>query len=133
VAKLDRKTVNFISRPLFGKMATVTRNGSPHVTPIWYMYEDGKVLVNTAEDRVKFKNVKRDGRVAFLIDDGYSYVLIRGTAKIAPGRDAKKDIETIAVRYLGEKQGRKQTRDIYSKQKRATIEIVPEKVILNLP
>ncbi len=133
MVRFDRKTIDFINKPHFGKLATLAKDGSPHVTPIWYMYEDGKLLVNTAQDRVKFKNVKRDGRVAFLIDAGYSYVLIRGTARHATDRDPKRDIETLAIRYLGEKQGRKQARDIYCKQKRATIEIVPEKVILNLP
>lgn len=88
--------------------------------------------MNTSEDRVKFRNIKRDKRVALLMDDAYSYVLVEGHARIARERDALKDILDLAIRYTGKTQGRKQYDNWYSKQKRVSIEISPEKVIEQL-
>lgn len=129
---IGRKAAKFLGGAHFGKLAISTEDGSPHVTPIWYMYEDGKVIVNTTTDRFKFRNMVRDPRVALLVDNGYSYILIRGKARLAKERDAKKDIETLAIRYLGVREGRKLTRLRYWKFTRVSFEIVPEKVIFDL-
>jgi hypothetical protein len=36
------------------------KDGSPQVTPIWVDVEGNTIVVNTAEGRVKHKNVSRD-------------------------------------------------------------------------
>jgi len=130
--KLDPKVEKFLKGKYFGKLATTMKDGSPHVTPIWYMLEDGRILVNTTKSRVKYFNIKRDNRVCFLVDDGYPYVIIFGKARMAKERDAKKDIETLAIRYTGAQAGRKAARERYWKQERATIEITPERVVSQL-
>ncbi|MBI3859055.1 MAG: PPOX class F420-dependent oxidoreductase [Thaumarchaeota archaeon] len=132
MAPLDEKVQEFLKAPLFGKIATLKKDGSPHVTPIWYMYDDGKLVVNTTTDRVKFRNIKRDPRVSLLVDDGYSYVMILGKARVATERDPKKDIESLAIRYRGEEQGRKSARERYWKMDRVTLEILPEKVVAEI-
>jgi len=132
MAKLDPRAEKFLRGKHFGKLATTMEDGSPHVTPIWYMLEGGKILVNTTTNRVKYFNIKRDGRVCFLADNGYQYVIIFGRARLAMGRDANKDIETLAIRYTGAKAGRKAARERYWKQERATIEITPDRVVSQL-
>ena len=129
---LDPKVEKFLEGKLFGKLATTMKDGSPHVTPIWYVLVDGRVVVNTTTKRVKYFNIRRDNRVCFLVDDGYPYVIVFGKARIANERNAKKDIETLAVRYLGEKAGRKAARERYWKDERTSIEIQPERVVYQL-
>jgi PPOX class probable F420-dependent enzyme len=129
---LSPKAMKFLEGVHIGKLGTVMKDGSPHVTPVWYMLDDGKVIVNTTEKRVKYHNMLRDNRVCFLIDDGYRYVLLFGRARIAKERDGKKDIETLAIRYLGESRGRKSARTVYWKQPRASVEIIPERVVVGL-
>ena len=128
----DSKTEDFLRGTYFGKIATIRKDGSPHVTPIWYMLDQGKLIVNTTTDRVKYRNIKRDPRVSFVVDDGYPYIMIQGRARIATERDSLKDIETLAIRYTGEEKGRKAARDRYWKQPRVSIEIVPERVVADL-
>ncbi len=128
----DSKVEAFLRGLHFGKLATIMKDGSPQVTPIWYMYEEGKLIVNTTTDRVKYRNIRRDNRVCFLVDDGYLYVSIFGRARIASERDPKKDIEALAIRYRGEEKGRKAARDHFWKMDRVSIEIVPEKVVADL-
>ncbi len=132
MVKLNPKVVSFLKERHFGKLATVMKDGSPHVTPMWYMLDDEKVVVNTTTDRVKYFNIRRDERVCFLVDDGYPYVLIFGTARIAKERDANRDIETLAIRYTGEEAGKKSARERYWKQERVTVEITPERLVVAL-
>ena len=132
MAALTPKARSFLEGKRFGKLATVMKDGSPHVTPMWYMLEGERIFVNTTTDRVKYHNIGRDDRVCLLVDDGYPYVIIFGRARVAEERDGKKDIETLAIRYTGEEKGRKSAREIYWKQPRATIEIIPERVVSGL-
>jgi|SRR5215472_2833155 len=132
MGSLDPKVEEFLKGKHFAKIATTMKDGRPQLTPIWYMYEDGKIWINTTTERTKYRNIIREPRVAFLIDDGYPYVSIFGKGRIANERDPHKDIETLAIRYRGEEAGRKAARDYFSKQPRVTIEIVPEKVIADL-
>lgn len=132
MGKLNTRVEDFLKGKRFGKLATTMKDGSPHVTPMWYMLEDGRVFVNTTRHRVKYFNIKRDSRVCFLVDDGYPYVILFGRAKFAEERDPKKDIEALAIRYMGEKAGRKAARERYWKDERISIEIVPERVVSGL-
>jgi PPOX class probable F420-dependent enzyme len=52
----------------WGHLATIMKDGSPQVTPVWVDVDDqGRILVNTAEGRTKPRNVRRDPRVAISI------------------------------------------------------------------
>ena len=132
MVKLSPKVTRFLQGKHFGKLATVMKDGSPHVTPIWYMKDRGRIVVNTTTQRVKYYNIKRDDRVCFLVDTGYPYVIIFGRARVAAERDGKQDIEALAVRYTGPAQGRRAARERYWKQPRASIEITPERVVVGL-
>ena len=128
----DSKAEAFLNEVHFARLATVKKNGAPHLTPIWYMYEDGKLLVNTTPSRVKYRNIEREPRVSLLVDDAYSYLIVEGRARVAKERDAKRDIETLAIRYHGEDKGRKSAREIYWKMPRVSLEIMPERIIAQL-
>jgi nitroimidazol reductase NimA-like FMN-containing flavoprotein (pyridoxamine 5'-phosphate oxidase superfamily) len=50
-------------------VATIHRNGTPHLTPNGYRY-DGQVLtLITRNDRLKYRNLQRDNRISVCIDD----------------------------------------------------------------
>ena len=62
-------------------IATINLDGSPHLTPVWGDYQDGHVLVNTAEGRIKHRNVLHDSRVAVSVvsdDNPLDMTTIRG-------------------------------------------------------
>ena len=50
-------------------ISTINSDGSPQLTPVWGNYDGECVLVNTAEGRLKHKNVLRDPRVAISVVD----------------------------------------------------------------
>lgn len=127
--ELNQKALEFIGRPLFAKLATVKKSGAPHVTPVWYTYDEGKFVVNFRGDRLKLKNIANEPRVALLIDDAYSYVLVQGRVATAEGRDPQEDIKALAIRYRGKEEGEKEWQDVYSKQTRVSMTITPQKII----
>jgi PPOX class probable F420-dependent enzyme len=69
MGKLSEAVAKLIEKKNFGHLATLMPDGTPHVTPVWIDHEGDVVLVNTAEGRVKVKNVRKDPRVAISIVD----------------------------------------------------------------
>ncbi len=62
-------------------IATLMRDGSPQLSPVWANYEDNHILVNTAEGRIKHKNVLLDPRVAVSVvgkDNPLDMTTVRG-------------------------------------------------------
>jgi PPOX class probable F420-dependent enzyme len=132
LTKLGSDVEAFLKGKHFAKLATVNPDGSPQLTPIWYMCVGRKLIVNTAAGRVKLRNIRRDPRVVLLIDNGYDYVAFSGIGRVAEERDGFKDIEALAIRYHGLRKGKKDAREVYSKQKRVSIEVVPQRLVKNL-
>ena len=72
---------DFSTKPVLAHLATIMPDGSPHVTPVWFDFADGKIGVNSVRGWVKARNMARDARVALSIvdpDDPGRHVEIRG-------------------------------------------------------
>jgi PPOX class probable F420-dependent enzyme len=87
----------------FGHLGTVNRDGSVQVSPVWVDIEDGRPVFNTAEGRVKWRNIERDPRVTLEVIDssGYRSVEIRGRA-VMTREGARENADALAVKYTGE-------------------------------
>ena len=48
-------------------MATPSKDGSPHVTPVWAEMVDDLILINTFETSAKNKHITKDKRIALSI------------------------------------------------------------------
>ena len=86
-------------------LATLMADGTPHVTPVWVDVEDSLVLVNSAEGRVKVRNLRRDPRVGLSVVDRenpYAAVSIRGRVREITEAGADEHIDALAKKYLGE-------------------------------
>jgi len=84
-------------------LATVMPDGSPQVTPVWFLFKDGKFIVNTARGRVKDKNMTKNAKVALSItdpDNTYSHISVRGTIANITEDGADANIDLLAKRYL---------------------------------
>lgn len=88
-----------------GVIATLRRDGSPHVLPVWFRWEAGTVKIWTTETRLWVRNLVRDPRVAFSVqtfEQPYPAVMMRGRGTIATADDAATVAEARAItrRYL---------------------------------
>ena len=123
-----------------GKLATVKKDKSPHVVPIWFVVENGKgrgkagnIILTTGDTSVKANNIQHNGRVSICIDDQkppFSFVTIHGTAKIYPykQKEVLKWATKIAERYVGKKNA-KTYGEINSGEGAVLVRIRPTKVI----
>ncbi|MFE3328976.1 PPOX class F420-dependent oxidoreductase [Streptomyces sp. NPDC059176] len=89
-----------------GKLSTVHADGSPHVTPVWFVLDGDDVVFTTAKHGVKDRNLARDERAAMCVDHDhppYSFVLVRGRVELSEDPAGLRDWATrIAARYMGE-------------------------------
>ena len=127
--KLDDDVRAFLDAPRPADLATLNPDGSPQLSVIWYARRGDVVVVNTTAQRVKTKNMERDGRVALLVGDPQKYVRLDGDARIvATGAEALADIRALAVRYNGEEAALRMTHDVWSTQDRVTYAISVRRV-----
>jgi PPOX class probable F420-dependent enzyme len=71
-------------------LATIRRDGFPHVTEIWYLYDEGELKVSLNTSRLKTRNLRRDPKCSlFLLDlqNPYRYLEVRGNAHVEPDED----------------------------------------------
>jgi PPOX class probable F420-dependent enzyme len=108
-------------------VATLNADGSPQVSPVWIALDGDLITFNTAEGRLKPKNLRRDGRVAISIADDenpYENVMVQGKVVELTNDGADDDIDALAKRYLDA--------DSYpfrqDGEERVIVKIEPEKV-----
>ncbi len=87
------------------KLATVLKDGAPHVAPVWVALDGRDVLFNTGADTIKGRALRRDPRVAMCFEDDrppFSFVTIRGTVTISDDPDELvRWAAIIGGRYMG--------------------------------
>ena len=112
-AGLTDKAVALLKGKNYAHIATINKDGSPQVTPVWVETDGTNVIVNTAIGRVKERNIARDSRVAvsiFDMSDPYSWVSIDGkVVRKVTGKEADDSIDSLSYKYTGNKkyQGRR--------------------------
>jgi PPOX class probable F420-dependent enzyme len=97
--------LRYLSQPLIAKIATTNVDGTPQVSPVWFIYEDEVFYISTYEKALKVRNIKRNNSVALLVDstDGglkLKGVLVKGNAKLIYGDECKKIEKRIYDKYL---------------------------------
>ncbi len=115
-----------------GKLSTVREDGHPHVAPIWFVWNEGKIIFCTMDSSVKAKNIRHNPKVSICVDDEsppYAFVIIQGTAKFSDNqKDLLKWNTILGGRYMGEKLA-----EVYGKRNTVKgsllVEVTPTKMI----
>jgi len=100
---IPKSHLDLFKKKAFAHLATLMPDGQPQVTPVWVDYDGQHVVINTAQGRMKDKNMQRDGRVALSItdpDNPYRFLEVRGriAERTLDGADAH--IDAMAKKYL---------------------------------
>jgi len=103
-AELETFLAQAFPTPL-GVVATLRRDGSPHLVPVWFRWDGRAVTIWTTEARAWVRNLLRDPRAAFSVqtsEEPYPAVVMRGTATVATADDAAtiEEIRAITRRYV---------------------------------
>jgi nitroimidazol reductase NimA-like FMN-containing flavoprotein (pyridoxamine 5'-phosphate oxidase superfamily) len=49
------------------RLATIGKYKTPHIVPVWYMYNSKKIFIGTNTRTQKAKNLKKNSRVSFCV------------------------------------------------------------------
>jgi len=58
---------DFLQEPRFAIVGTNRRDGAPQLTPIWFLYERGRIYMSMGVNSVKYRNLQRDPRIGLCI------------------------------------------------------------------
>ena len=114
-------------------LATIDKDGFPHVVAMNYFVRDGAFYMTSYGKAQKVVNVRRNPRVALMMESGDTYpelrgVMIRGHCEILEGDEAVR----AAFEARQEAQANPspvQPDAVASAPKRVVLKIVPEKVV----
>ncbi|GHJ25759.1 PPOX class F420-dependent oxidoreductase [Streptomyces hygroscopicus] len=101
---LSEAAVTMLKKANPAVIATLRSDGRPVSTATWYLWDDGRVLVNMDEGRKRLTHIRNDPRVTLtVLDDGnwYNHVsLIGRVVEIKDDTDLS-DIDRLSRHYLG--------------------------------
>jgi PPOX class probable F420-dependent enzyme len=112
----EEELASFFEEAQFARLATINEDGTIHIAPIFFKYDDGQILMATQEPSRKVRNIKRNNNVSVLIDTTdvpFKGALIYGKAEldyedvipkrigIFERRLSQEDAETYARRLSG--------------------------------
>jgi len=105
VARLDislstAEVDDFLASQRTARLATTGPDGTPHVVPLWYVWVDGVLYVNTTRGNRSVRNLQSNPRAAATVDDGTTYDDLRGVVLTGPVREAADDPRLPEVRSL---------------------------------
>lgn len=102
----EETTAFLLSGTRTGKVGWVSRDGAPHVAPIWFTLDGDDIIFNTHQDSGKAKALKREGRACLLVDleePPYAFVKIDATVSFEDDLDRVRAVATeIGGRYMGQ-------------------------------
>jgi PPOX class probable F420-dependent enzyme len=90
-----------LERPdVFGTLGTVSADGSPFQAVIWYLVRGDTLVINSKVGRIWPTNLLRDSRCSLVLENGYEWLGVRGTAEsVTDQTTAQADIAEMARRY----------------------------------
>ena len=102
----ETQTVDFLSKSKLNLLlGTIDESGEPNVHPVWYLYDNGKLYVETAKTAKKTKNIRNKNSVYFCVDDEtMPYKGVRGKGTVRILEDIQSNIplaEKIMIKYTG--------------------------------
>ena len=113
------------------RLSTIDKSNFPHITPVWYMFNDEKIYIGTNTKNQKIKNIEKNNHVSFCVDVGVNSpdiygVMGQGIANII--------LELPKVRTIAEKILLKYFKTLENKSAKelledtnCIIEIIPQK------
>jgi PPOX class probable F420-dependent enzyme len=125
----------FLKQPTVAKLATLNKDGSIRMTPIWFRHDaDGSIVFGTWRNTAAARNIDRDPRCSVLIDhevaEPYYGVHLQGTAAI---EGPSNDLEGVAALYAPYKesldQARKDVAGLIEEAEVVYIRFTPEREI----
>ncbi|MEU4205201.1 PPOX class F420-dependent oxidoreductase [Streptomyces sp. NPDC045470] len=102
---LPQEAVAMLEKANPAVITTLRSDGQPVSTATWYLWDDGRVLVNMDEGRKRLQHLRNDPRVTItVLDESSWYTHISIMGRVTEFREDKDlaDIDRLAHHYLGD-------------------------------
>lgn len=133
MAKTLSEVSSFMRKEWQASFATVGAEGRPHIIPVFFTYNEGKVYVQTDRKSVKVRNLTKNSNVAVAVYRGEEAVIIRGKGKVIADRNefTKRTQQHIDKYHLQlDEHGRDSMGiPLFDAKIRCVIEVVPERIL----
>ncbi|NQW23291.1 MAG: PPOX class F420-dependent oxidoreductase [SAR202 cluster bacterium] len=132
MAKLSQQeTEQFLAQPRIAHLVTLRPEGTPHVAPVWFLWNQGRVLVMADANAVKVRNIKLNPAVAVSIatpERPLSYVVLEGQAAIT-SENLASVVERMCVLYDGSERGAEFAKELLGDERMVLLEISVDRVM----
>ncbi|WP_328382303.1 PPOX class F420-dependent oxidoreductase [Micromonospora zamorensis] len=101
---LPEPAIAMLQKPNPAVMTTLQATGQPVSAATWYLWEDGRILVNMDESRRRLEHVRNDPRVSLTVLDEagwYTHVSIIGHVVELLADEDLADIDRLSQHYTG--------------------------------
>jgi PPOX class probable F420-dependent enzyme len=116
-------------------VATFNHDETIHLVAMWYGFYEGKPAFETFTKSQKVLNLRRDGRISVMVEDGDDYAKLRGVEIVGRGEvvDDKGVLRVIAgsvvQRYMGVSEADADAAAEILMNKRSAVVIHPERIV----
>jgi PPOX class probable F420-dependent enzyme len=91
----EEEVARFLDEQRVISVSSLSRDGWPHVTALWYVMRDGEPWIYTYARSQKVRNLERDDRATLLVESGHEYHELRGVM-LKVRAEVYRDLDTVA-------------------------------------
>ena len=99
---------NFLEKAKIARICSINKDGTIHAVPVWFNYDNGKLIIGTPKASRRAQNIRRNKNVTVLIDETgppTRGVIIYGEATMDE-EDMDQAAHSIFNRYMSEEEAR---------------------------
>ena len=135
----EEELSSFLQKQISLQIGTINKDGSPHLTTMWYFYDGENFIFHTYTKSQKIINLKRDSRITLLTEAGSQYsdlqgIIVYGNAEIINGKDSLEEVirymEMVGEKYVKDEDGAQYIEGMkLQAPKRSVVIVKPSKFI----
>ena len=135
----EEELSSFLQKQISLQIGTINKDGSPHLTTMWYLYAGENFIFHTYTKSQKIINLKRDSRITLLTEAGNQYsdlqgIIVYGNAEIINGKDSLEEVirymEMVGEKYIKDEDGAQYIEGMkLQAPKRSVVIVKPSKFI----
>jgi len=135
----EEELSSFLKKQISLQIGTINKDGSPHLTTMWYFYDGENFIFHTYTKSQKIINLKRDSRITLLTEAGSQYsdlqgIIVYGNAEIINGKDSLEEVirymEMVGEKYVKDEDGAQYIEGMkLQAPKRSVVIVKPSKFI----
>jgi len=131
--KNQREVQSFMNQKRLASFATVGSKNEPHIVPVFFTFDNGKVYIQTDRESVKARNIQLNDNVAVAVYRGEEAVIIRGRGRVIDSEEefVKRTQDHIDKYQLKlDEHGRDSLGiPLFNKKVRCVIEVTPKRML----